>query len=1542
MMPGMPGQFFQPGMQNYPMMQQPMMMAQGVAPQMYPMQQIPMVRPQSAPPPYTSHLAEAYKAKSGFSGTASRQRSHGPPMSEEEIRKAQYFQAQQQRLKQFGKGVPQTTFIPDDPTKLVDSIFGTNSVKSKPKPTMTHEKPVVTQSKVDDDDGFGDFMEGPSVITTSVTNTEQHSVISQVIHQQTVEPQSPTSLGPQCPQAEKKDLMSMMMECSDLNQPAKAKHFQKPSLKEVHVTHAHNKTFQQSGQSRCWTSTDELIGLFKSEIQSQPPPKQVKVRRPSGSKHVATTSAGLPLWVEATDENLPAVYRQVLEAASGLNGIETAKLYPILLLSGLPREVLGSIWQLANRENPGQVTRSELFAILALIALAQNNYSVASLEILTRCPQPPVPFLGQNAIAPAPGPDPAIAPAGVVNSAVPSQPLHAVSQVMPGTVPVPESQIHLQGLPAHAGPVLPDTAAVLGMGPVLAAHPASLPALQSIPMTDTVAQQCPPVTMTSAVNSVAAPASVHHPSDGLPQSNLSGFPVPPSQPVQVLGSSQNQTVSLAPPYSSVVQTSNQLADNDDDDFADFQTAADVAKKTDDSFGDFIGSDKKPPVKQDSLYDVSTAASSIEIEQVSYDDKYNSNIRSFFCSSDSSTGHTTPNSLEDDFTDCRDSSQLSTSEQSENEDIKVFESYVEEFNRKKDQQNFSPLHRPIARRPPATANLPTSIPSVPPVPPPTNLTGDDFTDFKVAPVFTQKVPTQHPAVASKDTLLHAAKMLEVVSAVQPGDDDFSDFQEAPVKEGDKMKPSSSGWNLLGEEDKYSALRIVEETTVIPSIFNQDADDDVDGGFANFEEAEKDNNEWAAFAEAEPAQPSADDTKDGTQDSLSVPPGLTSAGSVSQLRDEVYPAGLKSVESAPVLGSITGSESKSPLDTSAFFGAVPSLNESPRTSVEKASILSLYGSAEGRKDEDEWADFEAAPVPSSDNALSKSTFSVAAPTPQMGHTLLPDAESNKILFSSDTSDKTSHLAGVHDKNTVADRFGEVNQINNVHPQDNQLDKADGSLPQFSTSSLRGSFANSSEILTVKKTNLPSDEIMGVFKIREDPSVLARLRRPSKPTPEQQPQAHRAPSQESDIDDDRLPPPMDFPDDDEDHIVFSRGYDGLDEIVNKPVVTTSYNPYGLSNSSHLYMTSSMANNKHMTKTASSGLSSGGLSSDGLGSGGVGSGGLNMNMGRPAQIHPGLAGERPDDNESSSSKDQDSWTWKERQDGSREDSQSISSLDLNQRLAVLHKDSDSGGTDSQSVSSAEFGNFEGLSREMAESKSVDSLDLKNEPQPDDESAGYPGTQAPNPVTGSSFTPVVAQNLVISGRMRPLADRYNIGDEVQDNNNHEYAWERCLDNCCRMIQDANTVFNSVSSSSVCNEVIRSSQGAEYVTGIAEIYKVVCRIMATMMSCGIKTPTLEKLLKEIDLSWNNLTAFLMGSSILPDPNTLDFFHATIKSASELSQEKSCGVCLLNVDVKDRSLADENGVVKLMYGGRQYHAPCANFWVNCVDSTLPALRLPELL
>ena len=51
--------------------------------------------------------------------------------------------------------------------------------------------------------------------------------------------------------------------------------------------------------------------------------------------------------------------------------LSTERLYPILMLSGLPRELMGHIWSLCNKTTPGQLVKQELYQILALIALAQ-------------------------------------------------------------------------------------------------------------------------------------------------------------------------------------------------------------------------------------------------------------------------------------------------------------------------------------------------------------------------------------------------------------------------------------------------------------------------------------------------------------------------------------------------------------------------------------------------------------------------------------------------------------------------------------------------------------------------------------------------------------------------------------------------------------------------------------------------------------------------------------------------------------------------------------------------------------------------------------------------------------------------------------------------------------------------------------------------------------------------------------------------------------------------------------------------------------------
>ena len=72
-----------------------------------------------------------------------------------------------------------------------------------------------------------------------------------------------------------------------------------------------------------------------------------------------------------TDSFLTELYKKIVETTLTPAGIDTAKLYPILMSSGLPRETLGQIWALANRTTPGKLTKEELYAVLAMIAVTQ-------------------------------------------------------------------------------------------------------------------------------------------------------------------------------------------------------------------------------------------------------------------------------------------------------------------------------------------------------------------------------------------------------------------------------------------------------------------------------------------------------------------------------------------------------------------------------------------------------------------------------------------------------------------------------------------------------------------------------------------------------------------------------------------------------------------------------------------------------------------------------------------------------------------------------------------------------------------------------------------------------------------------------------------------------------------------------------------------------------------------------------------------------------------------------------------------------------------
>ncbi|KAM9812616.1 synergin gamma isoform X6 [Syngnathus typhle] len=217
------------------------------------------------------------------------------------------------------------------------------------------------------------------------------------------------------------------------------------------------------------------------------------------------------------------------------------------------------------------------------------------------------------------------------------------------------------------------------------------------------------------------------------------------------------------------------------------------------------------------------------------------------------------------------------------------------------------------------------------------------------------------------------------------------------------------------------------------------------------------------------------------------------------------------------------------------------------------------------------------------------------------------------------------------------------------------------------------------------------------------------------------------------------------------------------------------------------------------------------------------------------------------------------------------------------------------------------------------------------------------------------------------IRDKYkDLTGEVEESERYAYEWQRCLESALEVITKANNTLNSISSSSVCTEVIQSVQGMEYLLGVVEVYRVTRRVELGVKATAVCSEKLQQLLKDINRVWNNLTSFMSLAKLVPDESSLDFTSCILRHGIKNAKELACGVCLLNVDSRSKrkeastlgrlfkraltpesvrkSMAfnSETDNFKLVYGGHQYHASCANFWINCVEPKPPGLILPDLL
>ncbi|NXO69573.1 SYNRG protein, partial [Phainopepla nitens] len=394
-MPGMMGMNYGSQMPPGPMtMQGGMALGPMPAPGMPYMGQAPFLGMRPAAPQYSPDMQKQ------FAEEQQKRFEHQQKFLEEE-RKRRQFEEQKQKLRLLSSVKPKTGEKSRD--DALEAIKGnldgfSRDAKMHPTPATHPKKPdhptpshcavSVSHSAFLDDEEFSDFMQGPvetpKLVPQSTSQpfhpaTEAGQLLSERAVLQPVPPaQAPVLSTLHANGSDECEQEQTKLKTSEVGHKASAASQARPSLTssdwdvvgghesgpsaaaEVHKASEQNRAVEERG-----------VGVFPP----QDPIQQI-----------------MPPWIY-NDSLVPELYKKILETTLTPAGIDTAKLYPILMSSGLPRETLGQIWALANRTTPGKLTKEELFSVLAMIAVAQRGIPALSPDVLNQFPAAPVPSL---------------------------------------------------------------------------------------------------------------------------------------------------------------------------------------------------------------------------------------------------------------------------------------------------------------------------------------------------------------------------------------------------------------------------------------------------------------------------------------------------------------------------------------------------------------------------------------------------------------------------------------------------------------------------------------------------------------------------------------------------------------------------------------------------------------------------------------------------------------------------------------------------------------------------------------------------------------------------------------------------------------------------------------------------------------------------------------------------------------------------------------------------------------------------------------------
>ena len=186
--------------------------------------------------------------------------------------------------------------------------------------------------------------------------------------------------------------------------------------------------------------------------------------------------------------------------------------------------------------------------------------------------------------------------------------------------------------------------------------------------------------------------------------------------------------------------------------------------------------------------------------------------------------------------------------------------------------------------------------------------------------------------------------------------------------------------------------------------------------------------------------------------------------------------------------------------------------------------------------------------------------------------------------------------------------------------------------------------------------------------------------------------------------------------------------------------------------------------------------------------------------------------------------------------------------------------------------------------------------------------------------------------------NKLSIGDNGKKSiNNDNYdlvdSWLDILAEIENIFSAATRNYKNIESNDVKINVLKSDACLAYLQNLAEVYLVFSRVKHSAKVKSLGNQEMSDQFSAVEKSMKDLLSETNNHSVLS--NATERFLPGDDNAPRI-----CGICLTSTvenggRVTSHVIGQENGGNGhlIVYNGAEYHAGCANFWVNCINSSL---------